>query len=270
MSYFKGYYFKHQKGGHTLCVIVGQTSSERFLQIITEKFSRKVPYKSGNIFTKKGIVLDIEEADISLKGRIRYHGLSPIRYDIMGPFRFCPMECRHGVISMRHHLVGGVWLNREWIDFTGGVGYIEMDSGRSFPAAYTWVQANDFAEPCAIMAAVAEIPFGRLRFCGCIGVIRYRGREYRLATYLGARPLVCTRKKVVIKQRAYRLEIRVKTDGEKELCAPENGKMTRYIREAAACHAEFRFYKKRQEIFRLQSRHTGFESENRLSGKKFQ
>ena len=77
----------------------------------------------------------------------------------MGPFKYFPMECRHGIISMRHTLEGRLKLNGKEIDFTNGLGYIEKDSGRSFPSSYVWVQANDFDEPCSIMASVADIPF---------------------------------------------------------------------------------------------------------------
>ena len=42
------------------------------------------------------------------------------------------------------------------------------------------------------MLSIADIPLGVLNFTGIIGVIHYRGREYRLATYLGAR-VVCAK-----------------------------------------------------------------------------
>jgi tocopherol cyclase len=54
---------------------------------------------------------------------------------------------------------GRVLLNGRELNFTGGKGYIEGDSGRSFPKSYTWVQCNDFTVECSIMVSVVHIPF---------------------------------------------------------------------------------------------------------------
>lgn len=259
--HFKGYYYKHQNGPHTLCVIVGRCRTEQFIQIITENFSAEVPFTNENIFTRQGIHLKIQTDEISLKGSIRYHTLTPIQYDIMGPFRFFSMECRHGIISMRHCLEGQVVLNGEKIDFTGGTGYIEMDSGDSFPSSYTWIQANQFSEPCSIMASVANIPFLGLHFPGCICVIQYKCREYRLATYLGVRILLCAQDRILLKQGRYILDVQIILRNAKELKAPRKDGMTRTILEAAACDAEFRFYENGKLLFHLRSRQTSFECE---------
>lgn len=261
-NYFDGYYFKHQKCGHTLCVIAGYAGEESFIQIITNDFSVKVPFSEGNYFSREGIKLNIQTPQISLSGSVRYRNLTPIKYDIMGPFRFFPMECRHGIISMYHRLDGKVRLNGEVMDFTNGVGYIEKDSGRSFPSSYVWVQANDFPkQKCSIMAAVANIPFCGLHFQGCICVVRYKEREYRFATYLGVRVLLCTRNRILLKQGKYLLEIRIKDRCARKLSAPQKGKMTRMIREAADCPAEFILYKENRCIFHLYSQHASFEYE---------
>lgn len=263
-NYFEGYYYKHQKGEKTLCLIEGRSGTERFIQVITNDFSEKVPYTKGNLFSEKGIVLNIRNSRISLSGKIRYEELCPIKYDIMGPFRFFPMECRHGIVSMYHRLEGQVKLNGEMIDFTGGRGYIEKDSGRSFPSSYMWVQANDFPEPCSIVASVASIPLCGLRFQGCICVIQYKGREYRLATYLGVQVKVCTPKRIVLAQRKYVLDIKIKNRSGHPLRAPQDGKMSRTIIENPACQAEFTFYRKGKVLFSLCSEHTSFEYERKI------
>ena len=69
--------------------------------------------------------------------------------------------------------------------FQNAVGYLEGDRGRSFPRAYIWTQCC-FPEGSLVLC-VAEIPLAGFRFTGVIGVVLWRGREYRLATYLGAR-----------------------------------------------------------------------------------
>lgn len=256
---FEGYYFKHQKDDFTLCVIVGKSHSETFIQIITEHFSKKVPVQKGNIFSRTGILLNIKVPGLTLSGRITYKCLSPIKYDIMGPFHHFPMECSHGIISMYHRLEGFVILNGEFIDFTGGIGYIEKDSGVSFPSDYFWIQANGFAFPCSIMASVAEIPFYGMHFTGCICILQWMGREYRLATYLGAKVLVRTRNRIVIKQGRYVLDIRVDRQNCHELSAPQDGKMTRIIREAVSCPAEFRFYENGTKLLQVRTKRASFE-----------
>lgn len=260
-QYFKGYYFKHQKGADTLCLIAGRSDSGRFIQIITQNGSWQTAATNGCRFSGQGVILDIRTPEVSLAGKISYQGLSPIRYDIMGPFRFLPMECRHGIVSMSHRLRGGVTLNGRYIDFTDGKGYIEKDSGRSFPSSYTWVQANDFREDCSVMAAVAKIPLGGLNFRGCICVIRYRGTEYRFATYLGVRIVSCTKESIILKQGNYRLHIRVFAKNRHCLSAPRNGQMSRTILESASCPAEYVLYKDGCQIFHLFSYHTSFEYE---------
>lgn len=260
-NYFDGYYLKHQKGDQTLCLIVGKSNSGKFIQVITEDFSDQIPLTDGNVFSKKGIILDVQTPKLSMTGKIRYGALTPIKYDIMGPFQFFPMECSHGIVSMYHRLEGKVRLNGEVIDFTGGKGYIEKDSGCSFPSEYVWVQANDFQKPCAVMAAVASIPFYGLNFRGCICIIQYQGQEYRLATYLGVRVVQCTRNRIVLKQGKYRLDIQIKESSGHLLDAPENGEMIRCIRESAACFAEFRFYLRERIIFHLSTHYASFEYE---------
>jgi hypothetical protein len=81
------------------------------------------------------------------------------------------MECHHGIVSMKHDVQGKVAFNGEEMDFNDGVGYIETDSGVSFPEGYTWIHSNDFNENCSIMAAVAKIPFLKRHFWGCICVV---------------------------------------------------------------------------------------------------
>ncbi|MDD4690121.1 MAG: tocopherol cyclase family protein [Eubacteriales bacterium] len=260
-DYFEGYYYKHQKGDNVLSLIVGKSNTEEFIQIITNDFSCNVPFIGNNKFSSMGVKLDIQTDKVTLTGEIAYEKLTPIKYDIMGPFKYFPMECRHGVISMYHKLSGRVILNGIEIDFTDGIGYIEKDSGTSFPSSYVWVQANDFTDKCFIMASVANIPFMKISFRGCICVIMYNGTEYRLATYLGAKILTCTRNRIIIKQGKYKLIIKIKENTGYKLNAPSGGEMTRTIIETASCSANFTFYIKGKLIFTKKSNHTSFEFE---------
>ena len=260
-NYFDGYYYKHQKGDDVLSFVVGRSNSEEFIQVITRDSSYNVPFIGENYFSDKGVSLNIKTDEISLNGDLEYRDLSPIKYDIMGPFKYFPMECRHGIISMRHTLEGRLKLNGKEIDFTNGLGYIEKDSGRSFPSSYVWVQANDFDEPCSIMASVADIPFLGFHFKGCICIIQYNGTEYRMATYLGVKVIKCAKDKIILEQGKYKLEIDIDKNNGQELSAPSKGEMTRTIIETAACAGEFRFYKNDDMLFSLKSNNVSFEYE---------
>jgi len=255
---FEGWYFKHQSNGKSLAIIPGRAVDSAFIFIVTDYNSYHIPYPLNNYhknnnnhgihlsvgnstFTPTGIALNIQHPEISITGEITYTDITPINGDIMGPFRFFPMECRHGVISMNHNLQGTVTLNGESQDFTGGRGYIESDSGKSFPKWYTWVHCNAFDTDCSIMVSVARIPFYGLRFWGCICVVWLNGREYRLATYKGVKILRCERGIIELKQGKYKLSISVEEHSGHALPAPQSGHMSRFIRETLAVTARFRF-----------------------------
>ena len=269
---FEGWYFKHQANGKSLAIIAGRAADAAFVQVVTEKRAYHVPYPlsayhkgevlqiGDNLFSDAGVALHITSCELSLKGEIHYGTLTPIRGDIMGPFRFFPMECRHGVESMQHTLSGRCALNDEIYDFTGGKGYMESDSGRSFPKGYTWVHCNDF-EHCSIMAAVAEIPFYGLHFRGVICVVWLDGQEYRLATYKGVNIVRLAPGVIELKQGKYHLSITADTKEGHLLRAPIDGRMGHTIRENIACKAHFCFRENGAILFEGESNLASYEYE---------
>ena len=103
----------------------------------------------------------------------------------MGPFAYIPgMECRHAVYSMKHTVNGELRVNDQIFRFENDMGYMEGDSGTSFPDRYIWTQ--HFIPEGSVMLAAASIPLAGIRFTGTVGFLFYRNREYRFATYLGA------------------------------------------------------------------------------------
>jgi len=269
---FEGWYFKHQAYEKSLAVIPGRCADGAFIFVITNEKSYHISYplsefsKNGNcirvgenIFSRDGIILKIQNSELFLTGEISYANLTPINGDIMGPFRFFPMECRHGIISMNHELRGAVILNGEKQNFTGGKGYIESDSGRSFPSEYTWIHCNAFDADCSIVASVARIPFYGFRFWGCICVVMLNGREYRLATYRGVKILRCERGKIELKQGKFRLCISVGERNGQILPAPHSGKMSRFIRETLSCPAQFQFMEGENCLFDEKSNFASYE-----------
>lgn len=171
------------------------------IQVITENQAWWLEYPSSsfaalcnsfhvkigeNYFSEKGLLLDAEREGLSLHGRVYFGSFRGLKSDIMGPFRWLAnMECAHSVISMGHALHGHLDLNGHVLDLNGGTGYIEADRGRSFPDAYLWTQC--MWESCSLMLSIATISFGKLRFTGCICAIILNGKEYRVATYRGAK-----------------------------------------------------------------------------------
>lgn len=270
-NYFEGWYFKHQNGDKTLSLIPGRANDETFIQVITQDKSYHVRYPlsaykkhdivsvGNSTFSLDGIAIDINSDKLTLKGQISYKGIIPIQSDIMGPFRFLPMQCRHGVHSMRHRLFGTLTLNGGQLDFSGGKGYIESDKGRSFPKSYTWIQCNDLEGDTSVMVSIAHIPFAGTWFWGCIGVVWFKGKEYRLATYKGVRVRHRSKTYIELTQGPYRLKINISPHKGHNLLAPKKGMMSQVIRESASIKAQFQFEKDSKVLFKEASDHASFE-----------
>lgn len=276
-GYFYGWYFKCQSDTQTLAVIpaVHGAGRERTcsIQFITEDnawtvtfpkeiFCQKGEYISigENRFGKKGLRLEVHTPELEVKGRIGFGALTPLKYDIMGPFALIPfMECRHSVWSMRHPVNGEVNINGQKYTFENAVGYWEGDRGRSFPKRYAWTQCI-FSDG-SLMLSVADIPLAGMHFTGTIGIVSYKGKEYRLATYLGARILRKSDGRIQVTQGKMELEVRLLEKHHHPLQAPLNGKMIRTIHESANCRAFYRFRINGHTRFTFETDRASFEYE---------
>lgn len=70
--------------------------------------------------------LSIHTEELAVEGRLSYGALTPLKYDIMGPFSLAPfMECCHSVWSMQHSVFGRIMLNGESYEFDHALGYWE-------------------------------------------------------------------------------------------------------------------------------------------------
>ena len=276
-NYFEGWYFKCQNEGNTIALIPGIHMDKdgrrfAFVQAIGPNGSHwfAYPYEAfsidsknlcvtvgENVFSKRGMRLRLSGDTAEISGEVQFGEFTPIAYDIMGPFAFVPfMECRHGVVSMHHLLQGRIDWNGQAVSFSGGQGYIEKDWGVSFPSAYLWTQCSQEAD---IMAAIAAIPFCGLQFTGCICAVRYRGKEYRLATYLGGRALRWGRDGFELKQGKYSLTGSFDSGDGYRLAAPQGGEMIRTVHENAACFGRYRFYEGNNLLFDIASNQASFE-----------
>lgn len=276
-DYFKGWYFKCSAKDKTIAFIPAyhrnnyrETAS---LQVITDDTTYNIPFDSleyrekplsvklGNcFFSETGIYLDIQSDALTVQGKLRFHHLSPIRYDIMGPFGFVPfMQCKHSVYSMRHRVDGQITVGDQQFHFQNGTGYIEGDRGRSFPKQYLWTQCC--FENGSLMLSVADIPLFGFHFTGIIGIVLLDGIEYRIATYLGAALKHIGENSVTVRQGNYQLTAKLIQKNAQPLHAPSNGKMNRTIHESASCTASYRFSCKDDCLCEFTSDRASFEFE---------
>ena len=276
-GYFQGWYFKCCTGDQTVAFIPAyhrsQNGTSASLQVITDNNAYSIPFKGlkytekplcvkiGDcVFSEKGIVLRFQSSGYKLEGRLRFRQLSPIAYDVMGPFSLIPfMQCRHGVYSMSHRIDGRITLNGQSFDFHNGVGYIEGDRGTSFPKRYIWTQCC--FENGSLMLSVADIPMFGFHFTGIIGVVLLNGKEYRIATYLGASVKRIEKNAVTVKQGAYEFTAELLEKNAHPLFAPTNGDMNRTVHESASCKARYRFSYKNGVLCDFVSEKASFELE---------
>ena len=193
-------------------------------------------------------------------GELKFGRLTPIKNDIMGPFRFVPfMQCRHSIRSMRHTVNGELLINGEKYIFDNADGYIEGDRGHSFPSVYAWTHC--FYGDVSLMMSAADIPLCGIHFTGVICSVICGGKEYRLATYKGAKAVKISGGEIVIKQGDMTLYAALIEKDPHPLKAPESGAMTRVIRESASCRAAYRFEKGSRTLFSFESDKASFEYE---------
>lgn len=280
--YFKGWYFKQQNENGTVGVIPAihvdkNGNKTASIQIITEggAMCDFYPFESfhssntglsvniaNNFFSDRGMIISIKNDRFSAEGSLCFTNLYPPEYDIMGPFKYIPfMECRHSVFSLSHRVHGKLRINgREYI-FKNAPGYIEGDSGRSFPSEYAWTQCNYNGGRDSLMLSVADIPMAAGHFTGVVGFVFVGGHELRIATYLGAKAKYIGDKTVVVTQGDYTLSAQLCEDRGVPLYAPVTGGMTRQIREGASCRAKYRFLHGQKVLFDFQTDRASFEYE---------
>ena len=277
IGYFKGWYFKCSTIDQTIAFIpayhYSNDKKSASLQIITDEKAINIPFdtleyhenplyvKIGNcVFSHKEIILDVQSNGLKLKGKLSFEQLSPIGYDIMGPFKLIPfMQCRHSVYSMSHKINGEIIVNEQLYKFENGLGYIEGDQGRSFPKKYIWTQCC--FENNSLMLSVADIPFLGIHFTGIISIIKLNGKHYRIATYLGANIKQISKNAVTVKQGNFEFTARLLSKNAHPLAAPTNGDMCRTIHESASCEAYYRFTHKDRVLCEFTTDKASFEFE---------
>lgn len=113
----------------------------------------------------------------------------------------------------------------------------------------------------ALMLSVADIPIAGIRFTGIIGIILWRGKEYRIATYLGAGVVRMQNQTVRVVQGRLELDVCLLEASGCPLKVPAKGDMVRTIHESACCRAYYRFRKDGCTLFALETDRASFEFE---------
>ncbi|MBU1094722.1 MAG: tocopherol cyclase family protein [Firmicutes bacterium] len=223
-----------------------------------------------NYFSNERVELRLRNENLSITGILTMHQQKPLQRsilepNIMGIFGYLGfMECYHGVVSMSHELKGKLSLNQNDIQFNKGKGYIEKDWGKSFPSSYVWMQSNHFSnQDTSFMFSYASIPFIGLHFNGLIVNLVYQGKEYRFATYNGAK----VKHELIgngyvhykIKKGKYLLDIESTSTTQIELASPRNGRMIEQIKEGLSGYIKLKLYVKDQLIYEDTGYHAGIE-----------
>lgn len=281
-NYFEGWYFKQVTQDHSytfsfipgvslvenephafIQIMNGFTRSTDYIKYPLKEFTwdkRKLFLKVGSsTFTDNGITLDIENETIKLAGKIDFSNV--IRYPktilspgIMGWYSFIPfMECNHGIVSVNHDLRGGISINGNKIDFTGGKGYIEKDWGVSFPEAWIWIQSNNFKEhDTSFSFSIAKIPWMGKFFIGFIAFLYLHGKFYMFSTY--NKSVVSEIKhdreavEITVRNRMNILNIKVIKNSFEELIAPVSGEMSRTIKESVDSEVHLKLLDKNDKL----------------------
>ncbi len=277
-AYFEGWYYKLMTTNGTIISIIPGISKtvhdpHAFIQIInnhnhethyirfesTSFIVQENPFCvqiGANRFETSRISLNIDDECI-LKGVVDFGLLTPIDQslyspNIMGPFAYVPqMECVHGIISLRHSLEGSLLLNDEWLDFNGGLGYLEKDYGTSFPSEYIWIQCHH--QNHGLFFSHAKIPMKGFTFDGLISILEVNGKQHRFATYNGAKVIKQIKDDdsliIHIKKGKSLLKLCLTHHLSFPLVAPKKGTMSGTIYESLDGHLHVVFEVHKQVVF---------------------
>jgi hypothetical protein len=272
--YFEGWYFKltDSKAEHIYAVIpgisIGQWDAHAFIQVLDadnnvsyfrydindfEFNERRFEIMIGdNYFSKSRIRLNLIGGELSLQGDLYFCNIleyprSCLRPGVMGPFLYLPrMECCHDIVNIQHEIIGHLKISGTTVDFTGGIGYIEKNWGRSMPKSWVWVQSNHFQpDDISFSLNIGKIPCLGGSFIGFITMLRYKDRIFMFTTYSGAwiSKLYHSgdRLRVTVKDCRFRLDISVTYTQGGTIKAPVNGQMSRSITESVNAVIRLRF-----------------------------
>jgi tocopherol cyclase len=273
-KYFEGWYYKitDSKAETSYAIIpgiaIGEWDTHAFIQILDsnnkssyyhydiDDFSfneNKFEIMIGdNYFSKSRIRLNIVGKDLSINGDLYFSNImefpkSILRPGVMGPFLFLPcMECCHDIINIQNDISGHLNILGKSIDFTGGIGYVEKNWGKSMPKSWVWFESNHFQpDDVSLFISVAEIPCLGSSFQGFLAFFRYKERIFLFTTYNGSCIKNLYKKDnklyLTIKDCRFRLDVCITHVEGAPIIAPVHGQMCRKIIESMNAVVKIRF-----------------------------
>jgi len=291
-AYFEGWYYKITTNTISLAIILGVTKNteddhafiqtldtlsqkEQYIRYsISEMTIEDTPFHiqlGDNHFYEDKIIMHVDK-DIKIDVEVTMEDMTPLnssRYapTIMGPFAYLPnMQCIHSICSLYHKVNGTININKQNITTKGAIGYIEKDRGTSFPKKYLWIQSNHstmYNKACFFLS-VATIPYSIFHFTGVIAILLINNKQHRFTTYYGARveSLEYTENghyHITIKQREYKVVVKVNPGNPIQLLAPKKGIMVTEIMESLDARIAVNLYKNNQLIEVINFRKSGCE-----------
>jgi len=257
-KFFGKYYKFVSKSGFSFAVISASSNEGEHIQLITKNKAYFNIDVNSFVIDGSRIAINIENEELVLKGSLLLKELHPLKKDVMGPFRFLPLECKHNIYSMYHEVEGNVIFNGH--TYSLDYGYIEGDEGTNFPEKYIWY--NSVSKDHGITFAIASIPIGPITFTGLICFISYKGQEYRMTTYNFGKVKVVSPSHIIISGGKLKLEINVDENILKkahDLKAPIKGNMDRYIKENIAIQSKARLFHKNILVLDTDDSYSSYE-----------
>jgi tocopherol cyclase len=293
-NYFEGWYFKlvdaageqiwsfipgvsYSADSHCFVQVIHANSGKTwYLRFPEQDFtSSRSTFQTAiglNLFSSRGLNLDMSLPDLKLRGELIFKDTHPfpstfLSPGIMGWYSYAPgMECYHGVVSMQHRLSGSLEINGTEIGFDGGKGYIEKDWGTSMPSDWIWIQSNHFEGDigASFMLSLARIPWMRGFFPGFLSFFMYGGRLYRFATYNRSSVSLIDIKddtvRIELRNATHSLAVSVYRNIGGILKAPRHGRMEREIQESIVSRLNLELRdKKGNLLFEGTGFHAGLE-----------
>jgi hypothetical protein len=130
---------------------------------------------------------------------------------------------------------------------------MEKDWGHSFPSAYIWMQSNHFSpKGVSLKASVAKIPWLSSSFVGFIAGLYFNGQLIQFTTYNKSRLLRSLvddqNVEILLRNRKYQLELKIKRDDATELASPIQGFMDGRISESMTSHIHVKLTDRKKNV----------------------
>lgn len=115
--------------------------------------------------------------------------------------------------------------------------------------------------PISTLAFLCRIPKPRRLVSESVTIVHLRGKEYRLATYLGVKAVKIADGEIIVRQGRFTLTIRPHNHSGHPLRAPVGGAMVRTIHEHPACRVSYVFEEDGVPLLVLDAPNAAFEYE---------